>query len=106
MDMGKLPQVSADHLRLEMNMEINRTLYEYLYPQYEAARLSELKDMPTIEILDSPRLAGRRDYPKRAIICIISTLIAFVFAVALALLVDVYKRNKHRVNEIRSSLKK
>lgn len=106
LDMGKLPQVSADHLRLEMNMEINRTLYEYLYPQYEAARLSELKDMPTIEILDSPRLAGRRDYPKRAIICIISTLIAFVFAVALALLVDVYKRNKHRVNEIRSSLKK
>ncbi|MCK9556526.1 MAG: Wzz/FepE/Etk N-terminal domain-containing protein [Candidatus Cloacimonetes bacterium] len=106
LDMGKLPQITADHLRLEMNMQINRTLYEYIYPQYEAARLVELKDMPTIDILDAPRLAGRRDYPKRAIICIISTLVAFVFAVAVALLIELFKRNKHRVSAITNSLKK
>jgi uncharacterized protein involved in exopolysaccharide biosynthesis len=80
-------------------MQIYKTLFEYLYPQYEAARLSELRDMPSIEILDAPRLAGRRDYPKRALICVISTLAGFLFAVLLAFMLEIVKRNRHRIFE-------
>ncbi len=105
-NIGNLPGVTADYMRLEMELLIHRNLFEYLYPQYEAARLAELKDMPTIEILDSPRLAGRRDYPRRAIICIVATLIGFIFGVILALIIEIIRRNKTRINEIKTSLKK
>lgn len=91
-NIGKIPAVTADYLRLEMETKIYKSLFEFLYPQYEAARLSELRDMPTIDILDSPRLAGRRDYPKRALICVISTILGFFFAVFVALGLEFLKR--------------
>lgn len=105
-NIGKLPKVTSDWMRLEMDMQIYKTLFEYLYPQYEAARLSEMRDMPTIEVLDTPRLAGRRDYPKRALICVAATLAGFILAVMMALILEIYRRNQNRINEIKTSLKK
>jgi len=99
---GKIPEVSSQYARIQMNMEIYKTVYTYLYPQYEAARLSELRDMPTIELLDTPRLAGRRERPRRAIICILSTLAAFVFAVAISMLKEVGLRNQRSLRQILS----
>ncbi len=104
-NIGSLPQVTAEYLRLEMDMQISRTLFEYLYPQYEAARLSELRDMPSIEILDTPRLAGRRDYPKRALICVVATIIGFILAVILALILEIIRRNQARIADIKKSLR-
>jgi uncharacterized protein involved in exopolysaccharide biosynthesis len=97
---GKIPEVASQYARIQMDMEIYKTLFTYLYPQYEAARLSELRDMPSIELLDTPRLAGRRDHPRRAIICIFSTLAAFVLAVAVAMLREVWNRNQIRLRKI------
>ncbi|HQQ68007.1 MAG TPA: hypothetical protein PLX77_04185, partial [Candidatus Cloacimonadota bacterium] len=98
-NIGKIPAVTADYMRLEMETKIYKSLFEFLYPQYEAARLSELRDMPTIDILDSPRLAGRRDYPKRALICVVATLIATGFAIVLALLLALYRRFMNRMKD-------
>lgn len=97
LDIGKIPQISSQYAQIKMNLEIYKNVYEFLYPQYEAARLSELKDMPTIEILDQPRMAGNRDKPKRAFICIVATILGFIFATILALALEIYKRNKHRL---------
>lgn len=100
LDIDKIPQMSSQYAQIKMNLEIYKAVYEFLYPQYEAARLSELKDMPTLEILDQPRLAGRRDKPKRALICVISTLLGFVFAVMLALVKEVIIKNKARLQQL------
>jgi uncharacterized protein involved in exopolysaccharide biosynthesis len=99
-NIGKIPEVTSQYAKIQMSMEVYKTLYSYLYPQYEAARLSELRDMPTIELLDQPRLAGRRESPKRAIICLLSTLAAFIFAVAIALLKELGQRNRLRLRQI------
>jgi len=105
-NIAKLPRVTANYLRLQMDMKIYSTVFEYLYPQYEAARLSELRDMPTIDVLDVPRLAGRRDFPKRAKICAFSTIAGFLFAVMLAFLIEIISRNPQRISEIKKSLAK
>lgn len=97
LEIGKIPQISSQYAQIKMNLEIYKKVYEFLYPQYEAARLSELKDMPTIEILDYPRMAGNRDKPKRAIICIISTMLGFVFAMVIALVKEIIVKNKSRL---------
>lgn len=96
-NIGKIPAVTSQYAKIQMNMEIYKTLFSYLYPQYEAARLSELRDMPTIEMLDYPRLAGVRDRPKRAVICIIATLAAFILAIFIAILKEIYVRNRGKL---------
>jgi len=97
LDIDKIPQISSQYAQIKMNLEIYKAVYEFLYPQYEAARLSELKDMPTLEILDQPRLAGRRDSPRRAIICIIATLVAFLAAIMIALIKEMVVKNIYRL---------
>jgi uncharacterized protein involved in exopolysaccharide biosynthesis len=97
LDIDKIPLISSQYAQIKMNLEIYKAVYEFLYPQYEAARLSELKDMPTLEILDQPRLAGRRDSPRRAIICIIATLVAFLMAIMIALIKEMVAKNLYRL---------
>ncbi len=98
LDIDKIPQISSQYALIKMNLDIYKAVFEFLYPQFEAARLSELKDMPTIEVLDQPRLAGRRDKPKRAIICFISTLLGFILAFSIALLKELLYRSKTHPN--------
>jgi capsule polysaccharide export protein KpsE/RkpR len=95
-DIASLPNLSSQYAQLKLNLEIKSKVFEYLYPQFEAARLDELKDMPTLEILDSPREAGIRVRPRRAIICVVATLIAFILAALLVLVKAVLVSNWDR----------
>jgi len=67
-------------------MKIYEMLLETLYPQLELARIEELEKMDKYEIIDYPNLPGIRAYPKRALICIITFIIAFLFSSAYVLL--------------------
>ena len=103
-NIASLPDLGSQFAQLKMNLEIQSKVYEFLYPQYEAARLEELKDMPTLDVLDSPREAGLRVRPRRAIICIISAMVAFFVASFLVIIKGILERNKDRIKEIRESL--
>lgn len=87
-----------------MNLEIQSKVFEFLYPQFEAARLEELRDMPTLDILDTPREAGMRVRPKRAMLCLIAFALALVAAVIIALIKNAFELNKDRFREIKKEL--
>jgi len=89
-----------------MNLEIYQKVFEFLYPQYEAARLSELKDLPTIDILDQPRMAGRRESPKRSLICVVATLLGFVLAVLLALVKEALSGHREQLAMLKRAWKR
>jgi uncharacterized protein involved in exopolysaccharide biosynthesis len=103
-DIAALPDLGSRYAQLKMNMEIQSKVFEFLYPQYEAARLEELRDMPSVDVLDTPRESGLRLRPKRAMICIIAAMMAFIAAVVIVLIKAVIVRNKDRLLEIRKSL--
>jgi len=103
-NISSLPDIGSQYAQLKMNLEIQSKVFEFLYPQYEAARLEELRDMPSIDILDSPREAGMRLKPKRAMICLIAAALAFVMAVIIVLIKTVIHNNKDRIRELRNSL--
>ena len=105
-NISNIPNLAEQLAQLRLNLEIQKKVFEYLYPQYEAARLEELRDMPSVELLDSPRESGRRVRPKRAMICVIAVFIAFCFGVFLALFKEILINNKTRISEVRNSLKK
>ncbi|MDD4223235.1 MAG: Wzz/FepE/Etk N-terminal domain-containing protein [Candidatus Cloacimonetes bacterium] len=103
-DIASLPDLGTQFAQLKMNLEIQTKVYEFLYPQYEAARLEELRDMPTLDILDTPREAGMRVRPKRAMLCVIAFALALVAAIVIALIKNAFEANKERLREIKKEL--
>lgn len=73
-----IPKLANTYSGLLMQVEVYTKLYEFLYPQLEAARLEEIKDLPTLEIIDTGSIAGYRSKPKRARFCIIMFVLAVV----------------------------
>ncbi len=103
-DIGSLPDLATQYAQLKMNLEIKSKVYEFLYPQYEAAKLEELKDLPTLDILDTPREAGLRVKPKRAVMCIIAFALAVVVSIIIVLIKNALELNKERWQEIKKEL--
>lgn len=103
MNISSLPNLGSQYAQLKMNLEIQTKVFEYLYPQYEAARLEELRDMPTLDILDRPREAGLRVRPRRAIICLAAAFMAFIIASGLVIIGSVLGKNKDRIQEIKDA---
>ena len=93
----KIPNLSMQYAQLMINVDIRRKVIEYLYPQYELAKIDELKDLPTFEVMDSPNLAGLRSKPKRALIVVLTTFAAFLIACILAFVKEsLFEDNKDR----------
>ena len=107
-----ISDISLQYSQIMLNLRIQKTIFEYLYPQFEAAKIDELKDLPTIEIIDKAVPAGKRSKPKRAIICIISFICALLFSSLFALILDAIKglRNDddryEKVQDIYKALKR
>lgn len=81
-----LPEANMQYSKIQLDIKIMNQVYEYLYPIMEAARLTELKDMPAIEIVDRPSLAGMHTYPKRLLLVVMVTLAALLLGCILAIL--------------------
>lgn len=105
LQIDKVPDLSMQLALLKMNLEIKKTVIEYMYPQYELAKLEELKDMPTFEVIDAPREAGMRSKPKRAILVIITTLAFFIISCVLALICESLHQNNELVQKIVATIK-
>ena len=88
LSLDSIPGLSLNYQSLLLRLEIQKKVYEYLYPQYESAKISEVKDLSTIEIVDIAIPAGKRTKPRRARICIISFMIALIFFAVLSFILD------------------
>lgn len=103
----KIPDLSMQYAQLMINVDIKKRVIEYLYPQYELAKLEELKDLPTFEIYDQPQIAGIRSKPKRALIVVITTLAAFLFSIVIVMLKEsLLVENKEKIEQIMGALKR
>ena len=73
-------------------MEIDSKVYKYLYSEYESAKIEEMRDLPSIEIIDNAVLAGKRTSPRRARICILTFLIAFLLSSGSMIILELIKQ--------------
>lgn len=99
-DIDNIPDLSQQYAQLMINLQIQKKIFEFIYPQFEAAKIEELKDMPTIEIVDYPRQAGLRSSPRRAMICVVATFLGFIFSLVLAFVIDQIEQNHIIVKQI------
>lgn len=100
----KIPDLSMQLALLMTNLEVKKRILEYLYPQYELAKLEEHKDLPTFQIIDAPREAGMRSKPKRAVLVILITTAGFIFASALALVLSAMESQSEKMAALKAAL--
>lgn len=74
--------------------EIQQALLELMQDQMKQEMLASVQENYLVSILDSPSLASKRDYPPRAIICVVGTFIGGVIGILLVVLRLFYRHSK------------
>ncbi|MFH1144502.1 MAG: hypothetical protein V1774_08170 [Candidatus Eisenbacteria bacterium] len=83
-DLGRLPELSLQFLRHFRAVEVHEALHVLLAQMHEQYRIQEVRDTPTIQLLDPPAVPQQKDKPHRAVICIVATLLALAGGIAVA----------------------
>ena len=96
---NSLPSLGLENARLIREVELQSRIQEILIPQYEQAKLEETKNIPTLQVIDKPKVAINKTKPKRALIVIgatlMSILVSFTFVYA-----------DHHTRDLRTALKR
>lgn len=71
------PQTILDYVRLTRSVEIQNKLMVFLLPIYEQAKIEEVKEMPSVIVLDPPDVPEIKVKPKRLTTILIGTLASF-----------------------------
>lgn len=86
--LDEIPNIMLEYSNMKLNMKILTTVYEFLYPEYESAKIKELKSFNSIDIIDVAKPSGKRSYPKRAIICIITFFTSIIFSIFVSIIIE------------------
>jgi uncharacterized protein involved in exopolysaccharide biosynthesis len=79
-ELARLPGLRSEGARLALDAEIQRRVFTLLTGQYEDARIQEMRDTPTLTVLDRARPPELKWRPKRAVIVLVSTLAGLLLA--------------------------
>jgi tyrosine-protein kinase Etk/Wzc len=82
--LNKLPTISLELLRLTRDIKIQEKVLGLLTEQYELAKSQEIKDTPTVNILEIPTIPEKKSFPKRSVITGIAFMLSFFTSVFLA----------------------
>ncbi|MFO7659803.1 MAG: Wzz/FepE/Etk N-terminal domain-containing protein, partial [Candidatus Cloacimonadaceae bacterium] len=85
-NLQQLPDLNMEYNRILIDLNVMNKVYDYIYPMLEAAKLTELKDMPQIEVMDRPGMAGLHAYPQRLLLIFLLSLASLLLAGLLAIL--------------------
>lgn len=103
------PELEISLARLMRDVEVKRAVFAVLSEQYEQARIQEMKDTPTLQVLDWGRVPTVRSRPRRKAIVIITAVSAFFLSSMLAVVRQrarkgEYAREREAISDIKKSL--
>lgn len=84
-NIGNMPQLGQEYLRLMRDFKIQEALLEMLTKQYEVAKVSEAKDTSPFSVLQKAQVPERKSRPARAKAVKVALFIALMGSVILAL---------------------
>jgi uncharacterized protein involved in exopolysaccharide biosynthesis len=78
----RLPVLGVQWSDLYRRTRIQEAVFETLSKQYELAKVQEAKEIPTVKVLDPPKVPERKFGPPRLVIGVLGTLISFLLSVS------------------------
>ena len=91
--LDRTPNTSLQYLDAVRNLKYQEGLWEILVKQFEMTKMDEAKDFPLIQILDKATPPEEKSKPKRSVIVMMATLIAFFLSVIWAFFSEALARS-------------
>lgn len=105
---GAIPDLAVQYLRLLREVKVQEAVYEQLTKQYETAKILEAKDSSAIQILDEAVPPVKKTSPKRSVIVIAATAIAFVCSLFYIFFLEYFQKmspaDRNRWSEIKQMM--
>jgi capsule polysaccharide export protein KpsE/RkpR len=76
----RLPVLGVAYADLYRNAKLQEVVFATLTQQYETAKVQEAKETPTVKILDSAQVPGKKSFPPRIQILFLGTFLGFACA--------------------------
>ncbi len=85
MPKGQVPAAALEYVRKFREVKYRETVFELLAKQFEIAKLDEAKQGSLVQVVDPALKPDRRSFPKRTLMVLIATFLAFVVSLFLVL---------------------
>ncbi len=79
---SEVPEIGAQLKKYESTIQYLTTVLKFIGPQYENFKIDELKQTPSLQVLDWAHRPDRKAKPKRAIIVILATFVVWMLSVS------------------------
>jgi uncharacterized protein involved in exopolysaccharide biosynthesis len=76
----KLPLLGVAYADLYRRTKIQEAVLETLTKEYEMAKVQEVKEIPTVKVLDNAHIPDKKSYPPRPLIMFLGTVMALAVA--------------------------
>ncbi len=76
-----LPLLGAKYADYYRRAKIQETVFELLTEQYELAKMEEVKETPSVKVLDPARVPEKKSFPPRLLIISLGTFLVFSISV-------------------------
>ncbi len=96
----KTPNTSLQYMDAVRSVKYQEAVWEILAKQFEMAKLDEAKDFPLIQVLDQATPPEKKSKPKRSLIVLLATLVAFFLAVLWAFIRESLLRVKQQPEQV------
>ncbi len=107
-----VPDQTVESLRIFRELMIQQKIFELLTPMLEEARLEELRDTPTVLVLDEAVPSDERARPKRLLVTLAMGVVSLIVSISYVLTNDILDKMKetnpdryNKVQDIRNMLK-
>jgi capsule polysaccharide export protein KpsE/RkpR len=77
----KLPLLGVKYADLYRNSKVEEATFETLTGEYELAKVQEVKETPSVKVLDPPSFPEKKSFPPRMVIVILGTMAAMVLGI-------------------------
>ncbi|MFZ0395263.1 MAG: GNVR domain-containing protein [Terracidiphilus sp.] len=77
---SELPALGLTYYDLERKVHVDEELWETLTKEYEIAKVEEVKQVPTVRVLDVANVPERKSAPSKRLIVMIGTVLAVLVA--------------------------
>lgn len=95
----KLPDVTLEYARLLRDLKIQAAIYELLTQQYEQAKIMELKDTPTLQVLDHAYPPEKKSWPSRGRMLIVTFILSAICGTAFLFILEYFDNSRAQKTE-------
>lgn len=90
------PELGMQYARLVREVKIQETIFQLLKQQYEQARIEEMRNTPTVQVLDAARPPEKKSRPHRASTALMGGILSFGLTFFFVVVVEFVDREKSR----------